>query len=769
MDRACTSRVALSALVAATVLGTELPLRAQTIGPDQGRQDLEPAEQPSTIRIQRVSPAPALDDFVNGKERQIELRITGFRQREPGDGVPVSRDTSAYLSYDDANLYVVFVCRDDPAAIRGRLVPRENIGEDDQVSVYLDTFRDRHRAYVFTANPRGVQQDGIITEGAEEVDYRFDTLWYSKGRITADGFVVWMAIPFKSLRFPDAPVQTWGIALGRSIVRNNETSFWPYVTQRLEGFVQQMATLEGLERISPGHNVQAIPYTTLTRSHDRNGTTDSRTDVSRYGFDSKMVMRDAMTLDVAVNPDFSEVESNEPQVTANQRFEVFFPEKRPLFIENAGYFKTPVNLFYSRRIADPSAGARLTGKAGAWVIGALATNDRHPGAGNQIVGLPLDRRGAIGALRLEREFGEQSNVGVLVTSRDVGPTSNRVMSLDTRLKLSPNWVAGGQLMKSYDRDLSGHTTVGTGFTADVTHNGRHFTYSAGYTDLGPNFRPQLGFVPRVDIRQAEQFVSYFWRPDGGRVVSVGPSASALLNVDRRGRAQDWVANPSFVVNLAGQTQLKVSWSRSLERFEEIDFQKHSTSASFSTAWLDWLTLSAFFDRGLGVNYAPAPALAPFQANTEDATLSVTLRPAPRVQLDETYILSRVDGQPQSAAIRGATSQNVFVNRLMRSRANVQFTRALSVRTIVDYNELVSNRALTALESYKQVTGDVLVTWLLNPGTAVYVGYTNTHQTVRAYENVPLSSTVTSSLLDPNQSATSPGRQLFVKLSYLWRF
>jgi hypothetical protein len=684
--------------------------------------------------------------------------------------VPVSRDTSAYLSYDDANLYVVFVCRDDPAVIRGRLVPREDIGEDDQVSIYLDTFHDRHRAYVFAANPRGVQQDGIITEGAEEADYSFDTLWYSQGRITADGFVVWIAIPFKSVRFPDTPVQTWGIALGRSIVRNNETSFWPYITQRVGGFVQQMATLEGLERISPSHNVQVIPYTTLTRSRDRTGTTDFQTTgVSRYGLDSKMVMRDAMTLDVAVNPDFSEVESNEPQVTANQRFEVFFPEKRPLFIENAGYFKTPINLFYSRRIADPGLGARLTGKAGGWVIGALAANDRHPGAGNQVVDLRADKPGGIGVLRLEREFGEQSNAGMLMTSRDVGSTSNRVVSADTRLKLSPNWVAGGQLLRSYDRDVSGHTIVGTGFTADVTHDGRHFTYSGSYTDLDPNVRPQLGFVPRVDIRQTEQFASYFWRPEGGRLVSVGPSASALFGVDRRGRTQDWVASPSFVVNLAGQTQVKVSWSRSLERFQEIDFQKHSTIASFSTAWLDWLTVSAFFDRGVGVNYYPAPGLAPFQADTEDATLSVTLRPAPRVRLDETYIVSRVDGRPHSASIPAATSQNVFVNHLVRSRANVQFTRALSLRTIIDYNDLVSNRTLTALDGYKQVTGDVLVTWLLNPGTAVYVGYTNRSESVQTYEKVRLLSTAPPLLPATSQSTTSLGRQLFVKVSYLWRF
>src|SRR5262249_37938304 len=155
-----------------------------------------------------------------------------------------------------------------------------------------------------------------------------------------------------------------------TIVRNNETSFWPYVTQRRQGFVQQLATLEGLEGISSGHNAQLIPYTTMTRSRVLNESPAFQTtNTGRVGFDAKVVMRGALTLDVAAKPDFSEVESDDPQVVANQRFEVFFPEKRPLFTENAGYFRTPINVFYSRRIVEPQAGARLTGKAGGWVVG----------------------------------------------------------------------------------------------------------------------------------------------------------------------------------------------------------------------------------------------------------------------------------------------------------------------------------------------------------------------------------------------------------------
>ncbi len=224
------------------------------------------AQTPSpTLRIPRVTQPPKLEDFLTGTPREAETRVTDFRQREPGDGIAASQETTAYLSYDDKNLYVVFVAKDDPGKVRAHMAKREDIGSDDRVGVLLDTFHDHQRAYMFVTNPLGIQQDAITMRGLPD-DLSFDTLWHSEGRLTSEGFVVWMAIPFKSLRFPSAPVQNWGVAVGRYIARNNETSFWPYVTLRVESLLQQMATLEGLEQISPGRNVQLIPYGMFTRA-----------------------------------------------------------------------------------------------------------------------------------------------------------------------------------------------------------------------------------------------------------------------------------------------------------------------------------------------------------------------------------------------------------------------------------------------------------------------------------------------------------------------
>ena len=262
----------------------------------------------AAITILRVERPPELTDFVIGRDslsaQRLGASVTDFRQRDPGDGVPITAPTTAYLSYDDANLYVVFVCEDDPSKVRVGLNKREEIDVDDGVAVLLDTFHDKKRAYIFQTNPLGVQLDGIRTEGQGD-DFSFDAVWESEGRLTGDGYVVRIAIPFRSLRFSNTPTQTWGIALARFIRRNNEESYWPYITKRMAGLVPQFATLDGLRDISPGRNVQAIPYGAFTgaRFLDRAVPGFRTANDQRVGVDLKAVVRDAVTLDGTVNPD----------------------------------------------------------------------------------------------------------------------------------------------------------------------------------------------------------------------------------------------------------------------------------------------------------------------------------------------------------------------------------------------------------------------------------------------------------------------------------
>ncbi len=714
------------------------------------------AGPPPTLRIPRVSRPPKLQDFLEGTPREAEARVSEFRQYEPGDGMAVSRATAAYLSYDDKNLYVVFVCQDEPAQVRGHLAKREDIENDDQVIVNLDTFHDRRHAYNFISNPQGIQRDEIFTEG-QGADASFDTLWYSQAQLTEEGYVVWMAIPFKSLRFPRLPVQDWGIGLGRSIRRNNELSTWPYITRRIESYLQQLATVEGVENISPGRNLQFIPYFVFRRARGIDplaaGGPDFRSETEgRPGLDAKLVLRDALTLDVAINPDFSQVESDEPQVTVNQRFEVFFPEKRPFFIENAGYFQTPINLFFSRRIADPQAGVRLTGKIGHWTLGAIAIDDRAPG---KLVP-PSDplrgERAGISVVRVQREFANQSTLGLLVTSRDFASSSNRVFALDTRLKFGSNWVLAGQAIRSYTRTLGGSRRSGPGYWASLSRKGRHLRYETSYTDFSPDFRSELGFVPRVDIRKMQHKVEYTWWREQRRLVSFGPEVTTTVNWNRQGQVQDWVVDAVFWADLRGPSWLACGRTEAYELFQGLGFRRHSTECSLGLRG-KWLELSMDFGRGSNINYFPGAGLPPFLAQASNVTPGFTLRPSSRFRLSQTYLYTRL-GRREGGSI--------FNNHILRTKVNYQFTRPLSLRVIFDYNGVLPNPSLVALERNKRLTGDVLLTYLLNPGTALYVGYTDTYENLRIGPAPP----------GPQRTASpelSTGRQFFVKLSYLFRF
>jgi hypothetical protein len=715
-------------------------------------------EQRPTLRIPRVSRPPRLEDFLKGKPPAAEARITDFRQREPRDGAPASKETSAYLSYDHKNLYLVVVCREEPGKVRAQMAKREDIGSDDQVAIYLDTFRDQRHAYVFAVNPLGVQSDLILTEG-QGPDQSFDALWHSKGRLTHAGFVVWMAIPFKSLRFPQEPEQKWGIALGRFLPQNQEGSFWPYITNRIEGFAPQMATLEGVTEIASGHSVQLIPYGVFSRTeyHAPSQAAFGSGPDWRGGLDARVVVG-AFAFDGTWKPDFSQVESDDPQVTINERFEVYFPEKRPFFTETAGFFDTPVKLLYSRRVVDPRFGAKLTGRAGGWAVGALGMNDR-PLATEAV----LDPSGTpgvgIGVVRIQRDLRQESTVGLLASSRTLGSDFNRVLSLDTRLKLSPNTVLTGQVMHSETGEGTGAPLSGSAYFANLLYGGKNFTYGGSYQEIDPNFRASLGYIPRVDIRQTEHYVSYAWRPGSRVLINLGPSITGLVNWDTQGRLQDWFVGTEFSFLFSGPTQLKVSRSESLEIFEGQSFRKNGSDVSFYTEALKWLGASASYAQGTDINYRPAPGLAPFLANSVVGSVGLTLRPTSRFRLENTYIYNRLGGP---FLFSQTLQPTVFVNHLGRLKVEYQFTRTLSVRATLDYEVVKPDQSLIRLVPSRRLDGDFLLTWLLNPGTGLYVGYNNRYEDIADRLTTPAPRF-------PGLPGTLTGRELFIKLSYALRF
>ncbi|MCH7985510.1 MAG: carbohydrate binding family 9 domain-containing protein [Acidobacteria bacterium] len=741
-----------------------------------------PAGPRPELVIPRVDRPPVLEDFLEMKpNREVDGRlakVTNFIQREPSDGAPASQRTEVYLGYDNKNLYIIFVAFDaEPEKVRARLVPREGFGGDDFVQVILDTFHDQRRAYAFHANPFGIQRDALFTEGGGrggcrgQFDFSFDTLWHSKGKLTDQGYVVWMAIPFKSLRFPARPQQTWGIFVYRNIPRINEQSFWPHCSSRIEGRLNQAATLRGLENISPARNIQFIPYgafrsfrTLDTRDPDRPFFVRDRADPDA-GLDAKFVFKDSLVLDVTANPDFNQVESDQPQITTNQRFEVFFPEKRPFFLENANFFQTPINLLFTRRIADPQFGVRLTGKTGPYAIGALLMDDQSPGK-SVPVGDPLHGKRALFAIaRVSRDIFQQSNLGAIYTSREFEGSYNRVGGADSRLRLNNHWVALFQGVRSWTRELDGSRLNGTAFDAGVRRSGRQFSYSLEYNDRSPDFRTASGFLRRPDIRRIGQNLGYSFRPEGKRLISWGPGLFFERVYDHEGTRLDWGLSPSFQWEFIGQSNFRIFYNAARERLRPQDFsgltQNRDFSLpgygfTFSSSYFSRVSVSGFAGTGKGINFAPPAGREPFLANTRDATFTLTLRPLTPLRIDNSYLFSRLRDRDTGASI--------FNNNILRSRWNWQFSRELSVRFILQYDATLANPDLTALETTKNINADILITYLVNPWTALFVGYNGNAQ------NLDVVPTATGArIVRPRRRFINDAKQFFVKFSYLLRF
>ena len=468
----------------------------------------------------------------------------------------------------------------------------------------------------------------------------------------------------------------------------------------------------------------------------------------RVGMDAKLVLRESLTLDATINPDFSQVESDDPQVTVNQRFEVFFPEKRPFFLENASYFQTPENLFFSRRIGDPVGGARLTGRIGRWSIGLLAGADRGPG---KRVDLSDPRYGDYapgGVVRIQRNIGSESTVGVFLSDYNFGASHNRVGSIDARWKIAKNWVAVGQAIASATRYLDGTRSAGSAYLAFVNRNGLHFNYFGNYVDRNPGFHTDLGFVPRTDIRMSSQNLNYNWRPKATPLADFGVSSFSNGDWNRQGRFQDGYTGATFFLNFRRATGFNINHVWGYELYQGIGFHKQATEMFFYSDRFKRVGINAFFGDGTGVNYSPAAGVLASLASNQYGNTTITIRPNTRLRIQQTYFYTRL--------------AHVFTNHIFRNTVNYQFSPALSLRAIIDYNAVLSNPFVADYDTSKKFTGDLLLAYLPYPGTAVYLGYTNGRENLALFGD-PATLQRTGS---PDLQTVS---QLFVKVSYLFRF
>jgi hypothetical protein len=807
----------------------------------------KPAVGPS-VRIPRLARAPALEDFLTmkpqGDDAEQMVKVTGFVQRNPHDGESVSEKTDAYLGYDQKNIYLVFVCYDNPAKIRARMSQREDITDDDQVAVLLDTFHDRRRAYEFQTSPLGVQWDAIYTEASRaEIggnwDTSFDTVWDSRGKVTEQGYVVWMSIPFKSLRFPATHEQEWGILLYRHIIRKNEEAFWPQVSYKIQGRLGQGATMYGLEGISPGRDIELIPYgimrgfRALDERDPYNPYFQNAVAQGQTGMDAKFVISDRFVLDMTANPDFSQVESEDPQITVNQRFEVYFPEKRPFFLENEDYFRTPIDLFFTRNIQDPSAGIRLTGKDGPYSLGVMASDDRAPGLSVPNFCPPTSPicsdalygdRSYFTIARVSRDIFRQSSIGAIFTNWECPATGeyNRIGGVDARFKFHTSWVIegqavtsssnlqglnaylspGGNLESTCEYNLfpfsSGNFGNGTHFAGpadklQVQRNGLHFNYIGSYLDVSPGFVTVPGFVNRVDIRGIYHTAYYRFRPKKGWILNWGPSMFQRYVFDHEGNRLDTYYDPYLKFEGRGQTRIYLfPYDELRERLrpqdftfiglpgihQNYDYHEHQSGLVFQTGYFRKATFVASYYWGDGANFVPAAQDLPQALLSRQDTASATLsfRPVKRLKIDNEYLYERLRARNYEylaalAQAPGAIGKGIFNNDIVRSKWNYQFTPQLSLRVILQYNSLLANTPgntfypYTYLPTEKEFNADFLLTYLVHPGTAIYLGYNSDLQNLN--HNLQFDPAGLAGLYTAN-GFMNDSRQFFVKVSYLFR-
>ena len=777
-------------LILLVLLGPSLPALA---GP--------PAKDSVTftsLHIPHLEKRPAIADFLTMQPSSAfageMLKIDGFVQRDPKDGSPISQKTEVYLGYTDQNLYVVCVCFDsEPDKIRAHMVRREQINDDDQFGFVLDTFSDRKNGLFFYVNPFGVQQDGIWND-FQEPDYSYDMLWNSQGKVTSQGFVVWFEIPFRSLRFPRNPEQTWGIFFERDIRRNFEFSFYPHISSNTQGWLSQETHADGLKKISPGRNIQFVPYGSLRSFRgldDRPGGVPHFVGKSfepRAGLDSKIVLKDSLVFDATLNPDFAQVESDEPQVTVNQRFEVFFPEKRPFFLENAGYFATPINLVFTRRIADPDYGLRLTGKQGPWSIGAFFADDKSPGKSVAPADPLSGAKAYFGVLRVNHDIGKQSTIGFIYTDRELATVSdtacsdnrcivgsNRVGGIDAKITFSPTWYATAQALVSSTDFNNGFHKGGPDFWEYVEHSTRKVEYNVLYQDTSEGFQTETGFFRRPDIRRFSQFALYRFRPEGKHLVWHGPGLFTINNWDHKGTRLEWFANANYRFQFQRQVFFGFFGNLGHERLRPSDFSALPDNRDYAHHHSGFFLQSAFFKQvsmngeigwGTDTNFdaplipaPPGPPVAgpPVLAQSSYAQIFLTVRPTGKLTIDNTYLLTRLRSL--------SSGPNIFNNHIIRSKWNYQFTREFSLRFIGQYAAVLANQNLTSLQTTKNFNADLLFTYLLHPGTAVYVGYNSNLQNL----DPSLSQDSNGNLLHVPNRFMNDGRQIFVKVSYLFRF
>ena len=742
------------------------------------------AGQTQIVTPRFLDPDVSVDGRIDESIWDAAPVLTGFTQYDPSEGIPASQRTEVRVfATDDAIYFAIKAFDSDPAGIRATMTERDEVTRsNDYVRIVLDTFNDQRRAYAFSVNPFGVQQDGIWLEGGSSggrhgggrggggggggfsrppIDDNPDFIWESGGRLTSQGYEVEMRIPFKSVRFAELPIQSWGIQVTRRIQRNGYQESWAPSFANQPNKLLEAGQLLELRDLDPGLFMEINPVMTgsLDGALDENDAFSRGDPTEDFGVNLTYGLTSNLTLDGTVNPDFSQVEADAGQIAVNERFALFFQEKRPFFLEGTEIFGLPRQLVFTRTIVDPMTGAKLTGKVGGASIGYLGAVDEVGDDGDTYVNL----------VRLRQDLGAASTVGAIYTDRTRSSADfNRVTGLDGRFMFARRYTLQVQGAGSWDRNDGGSTTSGSLLYAQVARAGRGLTFSALFEDLSTDFSPESGFIRRLAEAHTQTQAAYSWYGGRGALVERwGPSLDiqAYWDHDAFWDGNRWKeAEARLTMSLSLKNNLSVWLTARRSEFASPDADYEGLSVRTGGVAQPFVPDSDFFDglnsfnvfmfasgwerlRGrISADFKEVPIF--YSGNPVDVAdswggeISLTILPSRFLSLEAAVRHAVLNHKSDGSRYSSAT--------IPRVKAQYQFNRAFFLRGTLEYSsaergDLRAPGTGLPLEACDEdgcelIEGsddnDILVEALLSyepsPGTVFFFGYTRQMEDSRRF-------------------------------------
>ncbi|MBK5259970.1 MAG: carbohydrate binding family 9 domain-containing protein [Thermoanaerobaculia bacterium] len=714
-------------LVAAFVLGVCL---CDSLHAAEARKSVSP------IRIDGV-----LDESSWQGATPIPIAYEWF----PGDNIAAAVKTDVLITWDDDRLYVAFRASDpNSKAIRARYAERDAALLDDNVGILLDPYNDDRRAYQFRVNPLGVQADAINSDVEGSEDFGWDAIWDSAGRITAEGFIVEMAIPLQQLRIPtsNGAPQTWGIQAMRDWPRDVRHRFRSTITdQNRNCLICQFADVTGFRASSSGRNLEVTPTLTGTLRQERDVLGEFKTAANDIepGVSARWGITSGTSLQATLNPDFSQVEADAAQLDVNTRFALSFPEKRPFFLEGSDFFETQMPLVYTRTIRDPLAGLKLTGKSGGHAYGLLFARDRVTNfilpsdESSRRVSVDEDSTSAV--FRYRGEVGSMGTAGGLVSSRTGPGYSNTVLSGDTFLRVSEQdsiRVQAAVTRTDYPFD-DGDSGDGHALRASYSHADRDWSWSSDYEEYSSGFRADVGLFNQVGVRAGEAQAERRIRGDENRWfrnLYLGVGVDSTLALD--GDWTEWGADIYATYQGPRQSNVSILLAPNQEYFEGRTYHNFRQSIDTSIQASRDVSLGLFVNWGETIDFS----------NAQQGTF-VTINPSAnfnigrRLRGEVSWVRQTLDGE------RGG---RVFTVDIPQARFLYHFNRRTFVRAILQHRGLEFEG-----EDSRTALSQLLFSYRIDAQTVFLAGYSDNYEGIGAVD------------------LTQSDRTVFVKLSYAWLF